>query len=670
MGDQKRATDHYKWADRYMRYGDTQKAAAHMKRALHYAPKSKSRFGTPGSTPDTGAGPAPMNVPREDKDTDLIFVLAPLNPEAANRIRSSIRQSIREGKKVEVYMQAFTENEPDSPITAPNLLPMNFNQYSSDNPGVLVDIINEFRDHAEVSFYIFPTQTTKNSHFWSRAAKQKMVDMLSGKKEKVDPWILMAIVTWLLKDGDIMNGDGKKGNSPGTLRKRFEDLHGTNGDIDALLHKFKKLSEPQADPKKPPTHATDAILPIFDPFCVHCAAYKSSGSVPFSGVPGSGNLNAAPVSVYMNDDFTNDEVVEYFKAIQIKQNPEILSTMSDEHKRAIDSRIDGRIRFDVNSKTMEEKNKIMTDSNHAAMHRPRFKKATGKTDGCYNCYRVGWDSGNAASHAKLDGVDYMESLLASVCGELSGVKRIVNRVLFIQDYYDYDNRFGVWYALLAIGAAIFELYSVSRPVADKTLMKQMRRMAHPFAFDGGFPNLQSPLGKDAKEEWGQYPPAGPVYTKSKFDGIVTAMQSQTDPASLFDKYKQAIYADHSRESLEDSKKIALTWYVFLCYMMRKGLIANTQMQMSVVNGGYTNHHRFNPAMHTIQEDWVSDADLEASSESQRLYASFGVNMPVIVPWNTTHIDTILGELKLNDLPRAKKDDKQVASGFGYSRQRF
>ena len=45
-------------------------------------------------------------------------------------------------------------------------------------------------------------------------------------------------------------------------------------------------------------------------------------------------------------------------------------------------------------------------------------------------------------------------------------------------------------------------------------------------------------------------------------------------------------------------------------------------------------------------------------------------MPVIVPWNTTHIDTILGELKLNDLPRAKNDDKQVASGFGYSRQRF
>jgi hypothetical protein len=648
MGDQKRATDHYKWADRYMRYGDTQKAAAHMKRALHYAPKSKSRFGTPGSTPDTGAGPAPMNVPREDKDTDLIFVLAPLNQEAASRIRSSILQSIRESKKVEVYMQAFTENEPGSPITAPNLLPMNFNQYSSDNPGVLVDIINEFRDHAEVSFYIFPTQTTKNSHFWSAEAKQKMVGMLKEKKDKVDPWILMAIVTWLLKDGDIMNGDGKKGTSPGSLHERFAAIHGANGtDGD-----FTKMVEQLQAGKIP-------ILPIFDPFCVHCAAYKSSGSVPFSGVPGSGNLNAAPVSVYMNDDFTNHEIVDHLKANAIKAGN--LKTEEDKKKFEKDN-------LDALEKRMtaDAKNKIMTDSNHVAMHRPRFKKATGKNDSCYNCYRVGWDSGNATIHAKNDGVDYMESLLASVCGELSGVKRIVNRVLFIQDYYDYDNRFGVWYALLAIGAAIFELYSVSRPVANKEHMKLMRLVAHPFAFDGGFPNLQSPLGKDAKEEWGQYPPAGPVYTKSKFDGIVSAMPGQTDPASLFDKYKQAIYADHSRESLEDSKKIALTWYVFLCYMIRKGLIANTQMQMSVVNGGYTNHHRFNPAMHTIQEDWVSDADLEASSESRRLYASFGVNMPVIVPWNTTHIDTILGELKLSDLPRAAA----VASGFGYSRQRF
>jgi hypothetical protein len=41
-------------------------------------------------------------------------------------------------------------------------------------------------------------------------------------------------------------------------------------------------------------------------------------------------------------------------------------------------------------------------------------------------------------------------------------------------------------------------------------------------------------------------------------------------------------------------------------------------------------------------------------------------MPVIVPSNTEYIDTILGELKLNDLPRTA----QVASGFGFTMQRF
>lgn len=625
MGDPQRAKDHYKWADRYMRYGDTQKAAAHMKRALHYAPKPKSRFGTPGSTPDTGAGPAPMNVPREDKDTDLIFVLAPLNQEAANRIRSSLRQSIREGKKVEVYMQAFTENEPGSPITAPNLLPMNFNQYSSDHPGVLVDIINEFKDHTEVSFYIFPTQTTKNAHFWSRAAKQKLVDMLKEKKDKVDPWILMAIVTWLLKDGDVESTDYK--DEKRQLHRRFEDLHGTNGDINVLLNKFTELSKP--DPKKPPTHETDAIQTVFDPFCVHCAAYKSSGSVPFSDVPGSGNLNAAPVYVEMNADVTEDEVNKGFK-----------------------------------------------DDTHVRMIRPRIKK----TEKRGNCYRVGWDTADSIEHAKIDGTSYMDSLLVSVCdGDYTYMRRIVNRILFIQDFYDYDNKFSVWYALLTIGASVFELFSVCRPVANKELMKKLRNTFKPFSFD----TFQSPLGKGAAKEWGlgKYPPAAPVYTKDQFDASRQNAKEKLDKSNAeeqsvkrdvpyydevtFDKYKQAIYADHSRESLEDSKKIALTWYVFLCYMMRKGLIANTQMQMSVVNGGYTNHHRFNPAMHTTQEDWVSDADV-TSPQTGLLYNLFGINMPVIVPSNTKYIDTILGELKLNDLPRAAP----VASGFGYSRQRF
>ena len=668
MGDSQRAKDHYRWADRYMRYGDTEKAAAHMKRALHYSEKPKSKFGT-GSTAGAGTGPGPAPTSpgpaptshglRVDTDTDLIFVLAPLNLEAAGRIRSSIRQSTRDGKKVEVYMQAFTENEPGSPITAPNLLPMNFNQYSSDHPGVLVDIISEFREHTGVRFYIFPTQTTKNSYFWSNEAKQKMVDMLKHKKDKVDPWILMAIVTWLLKDGDIKNVNGKDGNTPGSLRERFDNVHdddaaGTKGD-------FTKMDDQLQAGKVP-------ILPIFDPFCVHCAAYKTSDSVPFKLVPGSGKLSAAPVSVYMNDDFTNHEIVEYLKAKKIKQGE---LTKEDENQFV-------KHQLSILESTMaaDEKNKIMTDSDHVGMHRPRFEKATGKNDSCYNCYRVGWDSDKATEHAKNDGIKYMECLLASVCGEPCELKRIVNRVLFVQDFYDYDNKFGVWYALVTIGAAIFELYSVSRPVADKELMKNLRSKFNPFDLDGGFINLQSALGKAAMDEWQTpYPPASPVYTKKKFNDIITASKpaaAVTDERESkvrrvedhFQAYKNAILADHTRESLDDSKKIALTWYVFLCYMVRNKKVGYIGEKMMVTNGGYTRDHRFNPAMHTIQEDWITDV---SAPQIGTLYNQFEVGNNVTVPSDTKEIDKILENLEIKDLKRLSP--AAAATAFG-ARQRL
>ena len=543
-------------------------------------------------------------------------------------------------------MQAFTENEPESPITAPNLLPMNFNQYSSDNPGALVDIISEFREHTGVRFYIFPTQTTKNSHFWSVEAKQKMVDMLKHKKDKVDPWILMAIVTWLLKDDDIKNKDDKDGKTPGSLRERFDNVHdddaGTKGD-------FTKMAEQLQAGLIP-------IQAIFDPFCVHCAAYKKRDSVTFEHVPGSGKLSAAPVSVYMNDDFTNHEIVEYLKAKKIKQG--------ELKKDGENQFVTQQLKVLERVMAADEKNKIMTQSGHVGMHRPRFEKATGTNHSCYNCYRVGWESWNdekATENAKSDGIKYMECLLASVCGESCELKRIVNRVLFIQDFYDYDNKFSVWYALRTIGAATFELYSVSRPVADKELMKQMRRAANPFDFDGGVPNLQSPLGKDAKGEWGQYPPAGPVYTKSKFDGSVAGIPGAS--AISFDKYKQALHTDHTKESLDDSKKIAITWYVFLCYMIKKGLIANAlEKKIIVVNGGYTKHHRFNPAMHTIQEDWISAADLEKSSGSKLLYHYFNINHPIDIINHMVVTPAILDQLNLNDLKHAAP--VASASGFG------
>jgi hypothetical protein len=540
-----------------------------MKRALHYASTTKSRFGAGSDS-------------TQDEDTDLIFVLAPLNYSAEKRIRSSIDKSLTDGKRVEVHMQAFSEDEPGSNITATNLLPMNFNQYCSDDPEALVRIINDYKLKTNVSFYIFPTQTTKNSYFWSAEAKQVVTNMLDSAI--VDPWIRMATVTWLLKDADIES-------TADTKPKR--SLHQRFADVDADLVKLKAL-----DPL--------TIQSVFDPFCVHCAAYKKSDERPFENVPGSKKLNAACVSVEMKDTFTDQETKKEF-----------------------------------------------ADTTHVKMNRPRFKKVEEKR----NCYRVGWDTDTATADAKSDGQSYMNSLFASVSGGPCEVKRTVNRVLFIQDFYDYDNKFSVWYALLMIGASIFELYSVGRPVANKELMKEIRSKFKPPELDGGFSQLQSALGKDARNEWGQYPPAGPVYTKERFETFAAALlpsrpkeddetSQEQEPkrhrsASAFDEYKAAINADHTKESLDDSKKIALTWYVFLCYMMKKGMIANKETQMSVVNGGYTSHHRFNPAMHTIQEDWITDVNPKLIGT---LYSSFDINNPVTV--NSKHIDGILEELKI------------------------
>ena len=63
-----------------------------------------------------------------------MFILGPLNESAVKKIEDSIAQSTREGNKVEVYMQAFTE--PDDVFDVGNLLPMSFNQYSSNDPNV------------------------------------------------------------------------------------------------------------------------------------------------------------------------------------------------------------------------------------------------------------------------------------------------------------------------------------------------------------------------------------------------------------------------------------------------------------------------------------------------------------------------------------------------------
>jgi hypothetical protein len=195
MGDPQRARDHYKWADRYMRYGDTQKAAAHMKRALHYAPKPKSRFGTPGSTTSGN----------QEGKTHRIFVLSPLNDAAEEKLNEMVNDASGQYGRIEVYIQGFSEpqmhpvcgteegNWKDKGCT--NILPAQFNQYCSDSPLALVNLINRHSASKKVKFVIMPTQLTKNGAF-SNAVIEGHKTLLPAKWDMLDMHTKRKIASW------------------------------------------------------------------------------------------------------------------------------------------------------------------------------------------------------------------------------------------------------------------------------------------------------------------------------------------------------------------------------------------------------------------------------------------------------------------------------------------
>ena len=56
MGDARRAYEHYRWAERYSRYGRNDKAGAHMRRALHYGHSGFGGVKRPLDTGDAGDG--------------------------------------------------------------------------------------------------------------------------------------------------------------------------------------------------------------------------------------------------------------------------------------------------------------------------------------------------------------------------------------------------------------------------------------------------------------------------------------------------------------------------------------------------------------------------------------------------------------------------------------
>ena len=153
-----------------------------------------------------------------------------------------------------------------------------------------MDIIKENETNEDVRFYIFPTQTTKNTDFWSKDAQGNFVAKLTGEAEapKIDELIRTAIVTWLKKDEDVRSG----------------------GTYDLKDKSFAELKTYASKKESLPT-TLGAVPAIFDPFCAVCAAHSSeSEDKKFSTVPGSGRLVAKPVSVSKNNDLTEKEAKE------------------------------------------------------------------------------------------------------------------------------------------------------------------------------------------------------------------------------------------------------------------------------------------------------------------------------------------------------------------------
>ena len=190
-------------------------------------------------------------------------------------------------------------------------------------------------------------------------------------------------------------------------------------------------------------------------------------------------------------------------------------------------------------------------------------------------------------------------------------RRTVNRILIVQDYYDYDNKMSVWYIIHAFQAEYIELFSVTRPVADKEVMRAMREVNNAFEFAGGY-NVSletSPLGDDAMAEWQSkagptYPVSGPVFTAGNFSPSDVKVGGRPLTLQMF---KDAIEMTDERksESEAESEQIAYTWYRFMQHMFSSGMAGSTHTTWAVTNGGYTTRHGLNPVLHTIIEDWYT-----------------------------------------------------------------
>lgn len=539
-----RAYDHYRWAERYSRYGDEAKAKAHMRRAVHYG---KAAFGT---GPDTRTEPAPG----PETEVDIIFILSPLNDGAVQKIIDSINRSLREGKNVEVYIQAFTKKDGIGAFAAPNLTPMNFNQYSSDNPLALVEIINGFKGAENVHFYIFPTQTTKNATF-NTACTTALRNLVLDKREldAIDGWMKAAIVAWGIKEAK--NAD-KTADIVESLT--FADL--MKDDVSTYLPKWN----PQ---------------PVFDPFCVHWAVDKQlSGRSKWP-------VKAHPTEV----------TVEIVDGMTI---PEFDITLPKEHKSNCSYVIWDQAALEAKK---AEVTKTLANKDSTVEQKQAAQADLKKVDDEMNI------------QVALDAADYIGALWESFkqkprC-EPKAAKRKVRNMLILQDYYDYDNKMSVWYLLYMFEViGDLELLSITRPVADRDVMIKMRKNGGAFAYATGSAGNKPPTPFAAatrEDKW----PAAPVITKENFDLHVAKILGYDGPN--FEQYKDAINTQSEKArtaSEKEAREIRNTWNQWLHRFYENRPNETKPRQFFASNGGYTNRHGLNPVMHTLMEDWFKEPE--------------------------------------------------------------
>ena len=173
-------------------------------------------------------------------------------------------------------------------------------------------------------------------------------------------------------------------------------------------------------------------------------------------------------------------------------------------------------------------------------------------------------------------------------------------MLIVQDYYDYDNKMSVWYALYMFEVSgALELLSITRPVADRATMIKMRKNGGAFAYAGKAPQTPSRAATDA-DKW----PAAPVITEANFNAHVEKTTAYDGPT--FEEYQKAIdpRSDEAKKrSSKEAEEIANMWLAWLSRFYEQHPKEHTPRSFFARNGGYTNRHGLNPAMHTLMEDW-------------------------------------------------------------------